>query len=32
MAWETEIVEQVRVVINDTESPQTYTDTRMLIS
>lgn len=29
MAWETEIVEQVRVVINDTESPQTYTDTRI---
>ncbi len=29
MAWETEIVEQVRVIINDIESPQVYSDTRI---
>ena len=29
MAWQTEIVEQVRVIINDTESPQKFTDSRI---
>lgn len=29
MSWKTEIIEQVRIIINDIDSPQTYTDSRI---
>lgn len=29
MSWQTEIVEQVRVIINDIDEPQTYSDSRI---